>query len=104
MRVNDKGLRTFFIYKLAGDYVFSTTLGAKPISGFGKMKDTIDAEMKKLGKLVPWRLHDLRRTMRTRLPSHEMPIDDPAPWGACVHHEARELRSRRRRYSLFTVR
>ncbi len=53
-----------------GDYVFSTT-GAKPVTGFSKAKKRIDLLMQEeLGDaFAPWRLHDLRRTVRTRLAS-----------------------------------
>ena len=47
-------------------YVFSTT-GHSPISGFGKMKDHLDAAiLAARGKpLEPWVLHDLRRSAAT---------------------------------------
>lgn len=46
-----------------GDYLFSTTGGAKPVSGFSKAKAIVDG---KVGDAVaPWRVHDLRRTART---------------------------------------
>jgi len=59
-----------------GEFVFSTTLGLKAISGFGKVKDRLDEVMATLqAKGEPtaatkpgrdsWRLHDLRRTART---------------------------------------
>jgi integrase len=58
-----------------GEFVFSTTLGAKPVDGFSKLKAQLDAlmleELRRLrgdkAKLEPWVLHDLRRTVRTRL-------------------------------------
>jgi integrase len=43
-----------------GDYVFSTTAGQRPISGFSKNKRRLRAGN-------GWTLHDLRRTVRTRL-------------------------------------
>lgn len=53
-------------------YLFSTTAGKRPFSGFSKAKATLDAEMLRLmrktdeeAKLKPWRLHDLRRTATT---------------------------------------
>jgi integrase len=53
-----------------GDCLFSSTWGGKPVSGFSKAKDRIDALMAaELGKLEPWRIHDIRRTVRTRLAS-----------------------------------
>lgn len=49
-------------------FVFSTT-GSSPISGFSRSKKRLDAAMSKtLGAPVqPWVLHDLRRTVATRL-------------------------------------
>jgi integrase len=48
----------------SGPHVLSASKGRRPISAFGQFKDRIDA-------LCPgvksWRLHDLRRTMRTNL-------------------------------------
>ncbi len=57
----------------SGDFVFTTRGGARPISGFSKGKASIDdkiaAARKKAGAepMPAWRLHDLRRTVRTRL-------------------------------------
>lgn len=49
-----------------GPYVFSTVGGARPISGFMKLKQRLD---RRLGVAIPapWTLHDIRRTMRTHL-------------------------------------
>lgn len=51
------------------DFMFSTSFGTKPVTGFAKAKDRLDWLMtEELGaKLKPWRTHDLRRTVRTRL-------------------------------------
>jgi integrase len=58
-----------------GDHVFSTTFGERPVSGFSKAKVRIDALMKaELGELDEWRLHDLRRSMRTGLSA--LPVTD----------------------------
>lgn len=71
-----------------GDFLFSTTFGEKPVSGFSKAKDRLDRQMiltlralaRARGddvakvKLEPFVLHDLRRTMRTALSS--LPIAD----------------------------
>jgi integrase len=48
----------------AGDYVFSGQTGAKPFSGFSKAKVRLDGV---IGCIEPYSLHDLRRTVRTRL-------------------------------------
>ncbi len=54
-----------------GDFVFSTTDGARPISGFSKMKLRIDAVTTE--PIAPWRFHDLRRTLRTGLSGLPIP-------------------------------
>ena len=54
----------------AGDYVFTTTAGAKPINGFSKAKARID----RLSGITAWKIHDLRRTMRTHLSA--LPVQD----------------------------
>jgi integrase len=56
--------------RFAGDYVFSTTGGEKPVNGFSKTKERLD----KLSNVSGWVLHDLRRTMRTHLSA--LPIED----------------------------
>jgi integrase len=47
-----------------GQFVFSTTDGARPISGFSKGKTRLD---RALGDIGGWRFHDIRRTVRTGL-------------------------------------
>jgi integrase len=56
----------------AGDFLFSTTGGRTAINGFSYQKRKLDNIMiGALGdiELKPWVLHDLRRTVRTRLAS-----------------------------------
>ena len=56
--------------RFSGPFVFSTTYGKRPISGFAKIKRTLDRRIAELNEGKPiasWRLHDLRRTMRTNL-------------------------------------
>lgn len=53
-----------------GDYVFTTTAGAKPVNGFSKTKARLD----KLSGVAGWKFHDLRRTMRTHLSA--LPVQD----------------------------
>lgn len=48
-----------------GEYVF-TTDGKTPISGFSKIKATLDEKLSEVN-LQPWRLHDLRRSVSTGL-------------------------------------
>jgi integrase len=51
-----------------GDYVFSHTFGASPISVSSKAKKLLDRQMNvELGRTVEFRLHDCRRTLRTGL-------------------------------------
>jgi integrase len=56
----------------AGDFIFSTTTtaGAKPVNGFSKAKVRLD----KLSGVAKWKIHDLRRTMRTHLSA--LPVQD----------------------------
>jgi integrase len=53
-----------------GDFLFSTTGGAKPINGFSKSKARID----RLSGVSGWVIHDLRRTVRTHLSA--LPVED----------------------------
>jgi integrase len=59
-----------------GDFIFTTTFGEKPVSGFSKTKLRLDALMSAELKrpVEPFVLHDLRRTMRTGLSA--LPIPD----------------------------
>lgn len=58
-----------------GDFLFSTTFGAKPVNGFSKCKVRLDKAMRvELGTLEPFVIHDIRRTMRTHLSA--LPIPD----------------------------
>jgi integrase len=58
------------IPRFEGPYLFTTTSGDRPVSGFSKFKCRLDAA---LGSFEPWVFHDLRRTMRTRLSSLPIP-------------------------------
>jgi integrase len=60
-----------------GDFVFSTTFGKKPVEGFSKAKSRLDGYMQEeLGAEVPpWVIHDLRRTVRTRLSQLRVPYE-----------------------------
>jgi integrase len=57
-----------------GEFLFSTTSGARPVSGFSKAKARLDTIIGKQGKkagLPPmgdWTVHDLRRSVATHLP------------------------------------
>jgi integrase len=50
-----------------GDFIFSTTGGKRPISGFSKMKERFDRTVATIRQVEPWQLHDLRRSVRTGL-------------------------------------
>jgi integrase len=58
-----------------GEYLFSTTFGKQPVGGFAGAKERLDKLMtEELGEeLKPFRIHDLRRTVRTRLASLKVP-------------------------------
>jgi integrase len=47
-----------------GDHLFSSTFGARPVSGFSRAKERIDRHV---GAIPNWCFHDIRRTVRTRL-------------------------------------
>jgi integrase len=73
-----------------GDYLFSTTMGEKPISGFSKSKRRLDKKMRlALGEFEPFRLHDIRRSMRTGLSA--LKISDTVA-EMCIGHGAKGLR------------
>jgi integrase len=65
-----QGIRDHYKGK-AGEFVFSQSDGVRPIARFSAEKKTLDKAMKKQlgGKLKPFVIHDLRRTMRTGLGS-----------------------------------
>jgi len=58
-----------------GDHLFSTTFGEKPVAGFSKAKAILDVVMKEnlSASPPPWVIHDIRRTVRTRLASLRVP-------------------------------
>jgi integrase len=67
-------------------FLFSTTLGTRPISGFSKVKNSLDKRMnltrralarieqRRPEPIPPWRNHDIRRTVRTHLSA--LPVAD----------------------------
>ena len=80
-------------------YVFTTTDGGTPVSGFSKLKQKLDAKMLAAAQeddpkavIAPWRLHDLRRTFhhwrqrdRLRATHHRGDCQSLAAWsGWCV--------------------
>jgi integrase len=58
----------------SADYVFATPAGG-PIAGISDMKERLDKPIGETSPpgLAPWRLHDLRRTMRTHLSALRLP-------------------------------
>jgi integrase len=56
--------------RFTGPHVFSSSYGRAAISSFTQIKDKVDRRVAKLNggrPLADWRLHDLRRSMRTNL-------------------------------------
>lgn len=49
-----------------GDYLFTTTAGKKPVSGFADDRKKL---LDDTSEVRSWKLHDLRRTMRSHLPA-----------------------------------
>ena len=76
-------------------YVFSTTGGARPISGFSKFKTRLDhlaeeIRREQAGEEAPdpmlrWVLHDIRRTVRTNLPGLDPPVADVVAEAVLAH-------------------
>ena len=54
----------------SGPFVFTTTSGEKPVNGFSKAKNRIDA----ICGVTGWKFHDLRRTVRTHFSA--LPVQD----------------------------
>jgi integrase len=54
-----------------GECIFSSTFGLRSVSGYARAKERLDKLMAAQldGDLKPFRIHDLRRTVRTRLSS-----------------------------------
>jgi integrase len=59
----------------SGDLLFSTTFGNKPVNGFSKCTTRLQRLMREElgGELQPFTIHDLRRTVRTRLSELRVP-------------------------------
>jgi integrase len=56
--------------RFTGPCAFTNSFGKRPILGFGALKTMLDRRIAKLNggeQIERWTLHDLRRTMRTRL-------------------------------------
>jgi integrase len=88
-------------------FVFSATQGKRPVAGFGRAKRLLDVKSGVTG----WILHDLRRTMRTRLSA--LPIEDRvreamiahAPPGLHqVYDQHRYAQEKRRGFELWEAR
>jgi integrase len=62
-------------------FVFSTTSGTKPFSGYSKAKAALDKKIAELrakaerDKIEPWTLHDLRRSARSLMSRAGVPTD-----------------------------
>lgn len=65
----------------AGPYVFTTTNGRAPVSGYSRAKQRAEAlanesrAKRDLAPLPNWRLHDLRRTVATGMAGLGVPLD-----------------------------
>jgi integrase len=60
----------------SGDFVLSALHGRRPFTAFSKLKERLDAKIAKRNDGVPieqFGLHDLRRSMRTRLSALPIP-------------------------------
>jgi integrase len=63
------------------DFIFSTTGGKKPFSGFSKAKAALDEKIKEMRQkdgrdaMPAWVLHDLRRTARSLMSRASVPSD-----------------------------
>lgn len=83
-----------------GEFVWTTTSGQKPISGFSKQKERIDTEIlerrrvaakragldaDKMKNLTDWTVHDLRRTAATHMAEANVP---PHVLAAILNHTA----------------
>ncbi|AWL94115.1 site-specific integrase [Bradyrhizobium ottawaense] len=87
----------------AGDWLFTATSGAGPVNSFGRAKRALD-DIVARGRskpMEPWVIHDLRHTMRTRLP--KLKVDEvvsermiahaiPGIAGVYNHHDYLEER------------
>jgi integrase len=58
-----------------GDYLFSSTHGRKPVNGFSNAKIVLEQRLAEALGAEPerWVLHDIRRTVRTRLSGLRVP-------------------------------
>lgn len=65
------------------DLVFTTT-GTTPFSGWSRSKARLDDRARKLAALSPWTLHDLRRSMATRM-AEDLHVP-PHIIEACINH------------------
>jgi integrase len=54
------------LHRWDGPYVFTTTAGQKPLAGFNDKKKK---ELDRRSGVTGWKIHDLRRSMRTHLPA-----------------------------------
>ena len=61
---------------LQSEFVFPSTTNESAATGWRKKKDALDATLRKQGAVMPdWVLHDLRRTMATKMPDLDIPVE-----------------------------
>jgi integrase len=82
-----------------GEYLFSTTFGGRPISGFSKLKLRLDRRIAKLNDgqpLADWTWHDLRRTAASGMSRLGIP---PHIIEAVLNHRSGIIRGVARAYN-----
>ncbi|MFT3989014.1 tyrosine-type recombinase/integrase [Aestuariivirga sp.] len=81
-----------------GPFIFSTTAGIRPVSGFSKAKIELDGLVGRISgaAIKPWVVHDLRRSMATHM---ERLGIEPHVVEVCLGHALKGIASVYRHYS-----
>jgi integrase len=98
----------------SGDYVFSTSAGARPIGGMTRIKNDLDAAIAADGEgpIAAWRFHDFRRSLATWLSDRgvDYVIADlclahsiPLPQAGKVYQRSYKIAERRQALELWGV-
>jgi integrase len=96
----------------SGDFLFSADWGKRPVRGLSKPKQRLDARMEAaLGTLAAWRVHDIRRSVRTQLSAlpveqhvRELVIGHAKPGLHKVYDQYAYLDEKRRALELWAAR
>jgi integrase len=96
----------------SGDFLFSVDWGKHPVRGLSKPKQRLDARMEAaLGTLPAWRVHDIRRSVRTQLSAlpmeqhvRELVIGHAKPGLHKVYDQYAYLDEKRRALELWATR